>query len=580
MRRLDSIDGGRIAFALAATVIPLLLCGFMFGFDIPRVGAKFWTLPKNDMAAMTAAWEAFARQPWHWPLTSVSGLTPKPVSIVFTDTIPWLALALKATGLSRWLNPMGLFLLLSYPLQVWSMIALLRALGVTDRWTLLAGGLLALLFPAWIARQFGHIALSGHWIILLALSLAVCSAREGLSLQRAIGFAALTALAMGVHAYQLIPIAACLGAAALSEVLQRRPDGVWRGVVAVALCGWAVFVCAKVLDYDSGLGVTGGAGALGVWSMNLVGPFWPQASPLFGQAWTGSWYVNAYDPTGGQAFEGFQYLGAGVLLLVLAMAGFQLVGAVRARGISAGFWTRWSPMVLACVALTLWALGWNVYAYKTHLYDLPRPSGDLAELVGGFRAHGRFFWTVGYLLMALAVTWTSRLPRKVGLSVLAATLALQAVDTSLLRLGVRQVFSKPDARLYPETLTSARVVAGRPWVFAPSYFCSPSLVDLQAIKQMNLAIVRNGGTSSTFATARNNDPPCDRPNPDLAKDAAPGDRRITIVLRNDALRGGFLAPIAQRSDCYWFGRGVACGRDLQSVKGLRPLLRGEVAETP
>ena len=573
-------DRERLLFALAATVIPVLLCGWMFGFDIMLAGARYWTLPRNDMAAMQAGWEAFARQPWHWPLTTVNGLLDKPVSIVFTDSLPWMSLVLKATGLGRWLNPMGLFLFLSYPLQVWSMIVLLRTLGVADRWTLLIGGLLALLFPAWIARQFGHVALCGHWIILLALALSVSSARWGLSLGRACGFAALAALAAGIHVYQLIPIGAAMGAAMLAEVLQRRADGFWRGVMAAGLTGWTLFVCARLLDYESGMGATGGAGALGVWSMNLVGPFWPQASPLLGQVWNGSWFVNAYDPTGGQAFEGFQYLGMGALLLILAMAGFELAAAVRARGVSADFWLRWTPMILAMVGLTVWSLGWSVYAYKTHLFDLPRPKGELAELVGAFRAYGRFFWAVGYLLIALAVTWAGRLPRKVGLAVLGATLALQAVDTAYLRQGVRHVFDGPDAPAYPLALTASPETAGRPWVFSPTYFCSPSLRDLRVYRQMNLAIVRNGGTSDSFATARSAEAPCERPRPDIAQDAAPGDRRITVVMRAGQTRGGFLKAIAERSDCYWFGPGVACGRDLAGVPGLRPLLRGEVAGAP
>ncbi|MET3665522.1 DUF6311 domain-containing protein [Caulobacter sp. 1776] len=585
MRQFESMAKGgmtlgRIAFALAATAIPILLCGFMFGFDIPLASAKFWTLPKGDMAAMTAAWEAFARQPWCWPLTTVTGLTDKPVSLVFTDSIPWLALLLKATGLSGVFTPVGLFLFLSYPLQVWGMVGLLRALGVADRWILLLGGLLALVFPAWIARQFGHIALSGHWILLLAVTLSVRAAREGLTWARAGGFAGLLALAAGVHAYHLVPIVACFGAAALSELVQRR-SGAWLRVpAALALASAALGIAVWLLDYKDGLGMTGGAAALGFYSMNLVGPVWPQASALAGQAWTGDWFPDVVDATGGQSFEGFQYLGAGVLALVLGMAGFETTLAVRRRGVSAAFWIRWTPMLLAMAVLTLWALGWSVYAFKTHLYDLPKPSGDLAEKVGGLRAHGRFFWTVGYLLLALGVTWTSRLPRRTGLAVLTAALALQAVDTSPLRTGVRHVFAEPDWIAYPRALTDSPATAGRPWVFAPAYFCSPSQRDLRAIKQMTLAIVRNGGTSNTFATARNNDPPCDPPNPMILNDAAPGDRRITVVMRNEQPRGGFMTPIAQRSDCFWFGRGIACGRDLRGLKGLRPLRPGELAQRP
>lgn len=154
------------------------------------------------------------------------------------------------------------------------------------------------------------------------------------------------------------------------------------------------------------------------------------------------------------------------------------------------------------------------------------------------------------------------------------------VDTSNLRLAVREVFAKPDWAAYPLALTSSKTMVGRPWTFAPAYFCSPSQRDLRVIRQMNLAIVRGGGTTNTFATARNNDPPCDQPRPELSVDAAPGDRRVTVVLRNERAQGGFLNLVAARSDCYMFGRGVACGRDLGGVHGLRALKPGEVAGPP
>jgi len=573
-------DRGRIAFALAATLIPIVLCGFMFGFDIAFAHAEFWGRPKGDMAVMTAAYEAFVRQPWHWPLTTVSGLGDKPISIVFTDSIPWLAILLKATGLWRVFNPLGLFLVVSYVLQVWSMIALLRALGVTDRWVLLLGGLASLMFPAWIARQFGHVALSGHWIILIGLTLSVRSIREGLTWARAAGFAGLFALIVGIHAYHLPPVAACFGAALLAELLQRRA-GAWARVIGAAVLAIAALAVATwILDYQDGRGLTGGATALGVYSMNVVGPVWPQASKLAGQLWTGSWYTGVVEATGGQAFEGYQYLGAGFLLLILALAGAQLVGAVRRRGVSGAFWARWTPMILAMIALTAWAVGWSAYAFKTHLYDLPRPQGGLAEIVGGFRAHGRFFWAVGYWLLALAIAWTSRLPRRTGLAVLAAALAVQAVDTSLLRHGVRQIFGWADPLTYPIALTASPKTANRHWTFAPTYYCTPNYGDLTVMRQLFHAIVRNGGSANTYPTARSSDPPCVVTRPETFVDAAPGDRRITIVMANGQAKGGFLDPIAKRTDCYRFGAGVACGRDLDGIEGLKPVKAGELAGTP
>ena len=570
----------QLLFALAATLIPVVLCGFMFGFDIASAHSEFWARPKGDMAVMTASYEAFIRQPWHWPLTTVSGLGDKPISIVFTDSIPWLAIALKATGLWRVLHPMGFFLLASYVLQVWSMIGLLRALGVTDRWVLLLGGLLSLMFPAWIARQFGHVALSGHWIILVGLTLSVRSIREGLTWKRAACFAGLFALIVGVHAYHLPPVAAAFGAALLAELLQRRAGGWLRVIGAVAMAITALAVSTWILDYHDGRGLTGGATALGVYSMNLVGPFWPQASKLAGQLWTGSWYTGVVDANGAQSFEGYQYLGGGVLLLIVAMAGFKLVETVRARGVAPGWWARWTPMTLAMIVLTLWAVGWSAYAFKAHIYELPRPKGGLAEVVGGFRAHGRFFWAVGYLLLALAITWASRLPRRTALTVLVAALAVQAVDTSLLRHGVRQIFGWADPLVYPIDLTASPKTANRHWTFAPTYYCTPNYGDLTVMRQLFHAIVRNGGSANTYPTARSSDPPCVVTRPETFVDAAPGDRTITIVMANGQKAGGFLDPIAKRTDCYRFGPGVACGRDLDGIKGLTPVKAGDLAGTP
>ncbi|WP_421739107.1 hypothetical protein [Caulobacter sp.] len=564
------------AFGAVATLVPLLLFGFMFGFDLPLAKAAFWSLPKNDMMIMTAAYEAFVRQPWTVPIAMVSGLTPTPVSIVFADSIPWLAVALKALGVGPYFNPLGLFLLLSYPLQVWGMISLLRALGVKQAAPLLIGGLMALLFPAWIARQFGHIALSGHWIILFALALTITSTRLGLTARRIAGFALIAGLATGIHAYHLVPVGACFGAALLSELMQRRP-GAWRRVaIAAVAVATTVALSALVLGYTQGSGDVGGADAIGFYSMNALGPVWPQASRVFGQLWTGVWYKGVLDPNGGQYFEGFQYLGTGTLVLVLVMLG--LLARDFARGVrpEAGFWSRWSPLIAAMVVLTLWAIGWVIYAGPVLVGKLPKPSGAIANIIGGFRCHGRFFWAPGYLIMALAITWVSRLEGRKGVLLLAAAALLQVYDSSPLRQGVRHIFAAPDRFDFPIALAQSPAVRGRAWVFRPTYFCSPNGLDQRVISQMDMLVVRTGGTTNTFPTARSNDGACELVPAEITRDAAPGDRRLSVVLSNGQMEGGPLKPVANRTDCYRFRRGVICGRDLAGIDGLAPVLPGEL----
>ena len=49
-----------------------------------------------------------------------------------------------------------------------------------------------------------------------------------------------------------------------------------------------------------------------------------------------------------------------------------------------------------------------------------------------------------------------------------------------------------------------------------------------------------GGTGNTFPTARDSDPPCIVTRPETFVDAAPGDRRITVVVADGVARGGVL----------------------------------------
>jgi hypothetical protein len=117
-------------------------------------------------------------------------------------------------------------------------------------------------------------------------------------------------------------------------------------------------------------------------------------------------------------------------------------------------------------------------------------------------------------------------------------------------------------------------------VFAPTYYCSANWRDLRVMRQMFQAIGRTGGTGNTFPTARDSDPPCIVTRPETFVDAAPGDRRITVVVADGVTRGGVLEPVAKRTDCHRFGSGVACGRDLAGIPGLTPVKPGELAAVP
>ncbi len=534
-----------------------------------------WSNPPNDLPQMMAGFEALFREPWGFPPTVSSLLVqPIPVSIVFTDSIPWLALAMKAAGIGPGaVNPLALFLLLSQVLQAAAMVALLHAAGVRRAAVLLCGAALALLLPAWIYRQIGHIALSGHWLILFALALAVAAARTGLTRGVAAGFAALGALSAGVHAYHVVPVSACCAAALASELLQRRPGALRRAATAGLAFAAALGGAAALLGYGVGRGPTHGGSILGFLSMNLAAPLMPQGSTLFGHEWTAAGgYTGTVDPTGGQWFEGYNYLGAGIVLLVAVAAAVAVARAASrpwGPGAAAALLRRYGPLGGALLALALMAIGPNVYAGERLLLDLPRPEGALGDALGYLRAHGRLFWAVAYALLAASLAALDRrLPLRAVLALCAAAFLLQAYDTSGMRRTVGGAFAGPAPLLFPAALQDSPAAAGRHWRFVPTLHCLLDESDKDVIRQMALVAVRRGGSSNSAPTARNPLGGCAEPVGEAFRDAAAPMEALVVLRRSLAADGALAAIAARKGPCHAFEHVLVCGDGFEGVPGL------------
>lgn len=567
-RRLVAIEGHAGLVALGLALVATLLFHRLIGLGIVSAHSPFWRTPPGDMSAMMAGAEAIFHAQWRFPpALSDRLLAPASISIVYTDSAPWLTLALKATGAWKLANPLGLYLLASYVLQPLSMLALLRACGERRVVFLALGGLLALLLPAWLLRH-DHVALTGHWLIMLAMAVSVASAREGLSRGRIAAFAALAAAAAGLHAYHLPPIGLAFAAALVSEIAQRRPGAFRRSAIAAGVVLASLALSAFVLGYSASPAKHAPAGTIGYYSMNILGPIIPQGSSLFGQTYDGFWFAQTLNASGGQSYEGFAYLGMGVLLLVASAI---LLSARKGwLPTPANAWMRrWLPLTLAALALTLIAIGPRPYLGLRLLFEGPQPAGPFAWL-GLFRAHGRLFWGVAYLLIAVSIVRVSQLARPMTAAALVVSvLALQVADTRDIRAQTRGSFTRSPTPQHPVALESAPGLQGRPWIFAPTFYCATDPGDRQEVAELSLIATRTGGASNGAYTAHDPRANC-APSEDMFHPAAPGDRRITVALA--ASLGADMERIAKRDDCQRLPRGVICGRDLGLIPGLMPAL--------
>lgn len=397
----------------ALTILPLLLGVLAFFMVIgPRAldPQNIAWLSEGDPATHYLGWVFFRQSPWTFPL----GLNPSygmelGSAIIFSDSNPLLALLFKP--FNAWLPEtfqyFGLWLLICFVLQAWFGWKLLGLITDNVVIRLLATGLL-LFSPPMFVRAGGHLSLAGHFLLLAALYLALHPALQ----RRRLAWGCLLAATALVHAYLLVMVALIWFADLLGKVifdrLTRR-----QGLIEFGGLFALVSVCCWQAGYFS-IADGAGSGGFGFYRMNLLAPFdsdgWSQVLPDI--------------RTGGGDYEGFNYFGLGVLMLLPLAAVAGLRGGISPR---AALGERWW-LVFAMIGLTLFALSHHI-GIGTQTFNYPLPT-FIERLASIFRASGRMFWPVFYaieLFLVYLLVRGFRAPVAMGL--LALALVVQVADT-------------------------------------------------------------------------------------------------------------------------------------------------------
>ncbi len=472
--------------------------GYLIGLIIGVLGVAYlmplptilgtgalWTSPSGDLAQNLTGHLAFQDPGWSMPpLLAPTLFWPHGLSIGMTDSNPLVSLLAKVIAQLRGkpANLLGFWFAACWLLQPIAAVYAVRGMGSRSWLSALAAAVISAIFPALLFRVV-HINLCGQFQLLLALGLALrMMDRPALAPRHWILPCLLLIVGVLTHPYIFAFSAAVLAAPALQGLLDRRS-----GAVASAF-GFLIAAGLPVLLFRVLSGTLGGGDrGFGFFSMNLISPFWPQKSGLFGPN------LPVIDPTGGQ-YEGFNYLGGGGLLLIL------LALLLLARG---GYWrARLRPwwrcrraMVIMLICLTLLALSTNVYAGPYPVLLLGARPWD--QVFGALQSAGRAFWVVGYaLLLASIACLESRLPRPALGVALAVVLVLQWVDTGPLRAEAQTYFTgnyeSPPAIALPKGL---RLLTTLP-------VCMHDGPITQTVATLRLAAVRAGAKLSDVKTSR------------------------------------------------------------------------------
>jgi hypothetical protein len=461
-----TVERPQIPLVIGSLAIASVYCIWLLDLDFLRGDSPFWTYPigtvpnaQNDMVSALSGYWAFLQDDWRLPLFAVHRIgVPGGTNIIFTDSIPCVALVgrliFRATG--HLVNLFGVWTALCIVLLPASLTALCFALGARSIVTGLAATAIGLSMPSFWFR-WGHLSLMAHFEIVLAL-LLFFSTRRNMAVGRFfIRASLLLVLSLWTHSYIFLMVSGIIVATVAQrwsdrDLSLRRAASLLAGLVAVMIGGVAI---SGHLTGSGSLSADG----FGFYSMDVLSPFIPQLSGLL-PATRDRLFVG----DGGQ-YEGYNYLGAGVLLLALLMA---MVYARRGELTLAWRRTGWLLGLLAACYLV--AVSTKIYVGGVEMATVAAPPG-LVWLLAIVRSSGRFFWPVLYALAGVGIAnCTIRRGREAAVLLLVASL-LQWFDAAPLRLAMAQSSrTNPSPPLPPGPWRSA-IANHRSVAVQPSFAC-------------------------------------------------------------------------------------------------------------
>jgi hypothetical protein len=388
----------------------------------------------GDLAQVYIAWGQYLYDPDVQWLTTTRLSHPLPMSVSLFDPMPLLLLLTRpfAGFLGEGHQFFGLYFVFCLISQgIFGYFATLRALNLIyeddsgySRYIAAIAGILFASMPYTFYRFQGHTALSSQWVLVLAIWASLATLKSDWRRWAAVNGSVLL-IATGLNVYLAFMVMVNFS---VFVVFQKHSSGLRAAfmrltfLVLVAAAGLSVF------------GFMSAAGAptegYGLFSMNMLGP-------LDSNGNSGILGLSIEDPTGGQSFEGYTYIGLGILLLSC----FALLSGFKRRGRAHDFPFGKAIAVLAISYLL--ALSTTI-TLAAHTWQMPLPMLDY--VMSRFRGSGRLFWIGGFWLTQIAIiALVLRLGARQAATVLTFILIIQLIDVRPIALYVRNSIEHFDA---------------------------------------------------------------------------------------------------------------------------------------
>lgn len=416
---------------IITTVISFVIFLLLYGPRVLNPVYTDWLMAGGDLSQHYLGWKAFRASSWHFPVGLVDTLAyPDLTSIIFTDSIPIFAVIFKILSpiLPSNFQYFGFWGLLSFILMGILSVRIMKPY-ITNVPMLIISGVSFTMVPVMIWRMFAHTALAGQWILLLSLDLVFNQDRylsNTKKLYIIVGF--IGALSVAVHMYFFVMNAIILFGAWLLDIFRTKRS--LRFLIAIGIyAGIGIMITAILGGFSSGMIAQNGG--LGSFSFNLNALINPQGWSLI---------LKDLPLYGSGEYEGFAYLGIGVILLSL----IALIAFFSNKNFKENFKSNWQLVsaLVIIVLLSIIAAASPVVTAGSKVLFTMHVSGFITNVWSIVRASGRLVWPVVYIIMLSSFILIDRyLVWQEGVILVICAFILQTYDISGILSQRHQQFS-------------------------------------------------------------------------------------------------------------------------------------------
>lgn len=339
----------------------------------------------GDSAQHYLGWAFFRNSPWSFPI----GMNPdwgleNSSSIIYADALPVFSILFKClrSFLPEVFQFYGIWFYCCFILQAifaWRLLSIFN-INLTIK---TVGTIIFTFSPIIFLRLYGHQSLTAHFLILWCL----CLYYGSLGKRNSFEWMICLGLTVACHPYFSFMCLGIFGAFVCKE-FSKKPNAstIFHLFLLCLLCFLSMLVTAWQIGLFVGSAAPSSDTGYGFYKFNLNGLINP-----FGQ----SYFLKTL-PHGGGDYEGFAYLGLGLILFILINVTLDAAnGFVQTKK----FLNRSFYLVVFIFLLFLFSLSNNVSIGNLQVTLFEIRAGSFLQV---FRSTGRFIWPLWYFLILYA----------------------------------------------------------------------------------------------------------------------------------------------------------------------------------